>query len=156
MAYSVDQGALLDRIRTAIGASTTVGVTVYTWKHKLEGPALRWLKLVTDYPLITLEIGDTAVEPGAALDQVTVGVTVYAVIKPSTAPPARVYQVVRELGEQLLSDIMSAPARIANWRHPLTWGIDYDAMDAEDVYDQGFGVYKIDLACGCVVEDRNP
>ena len=156
MGYTVDQGALLDRIRTAIGASTTVGLTVYTWKHKLEGPALRWLKATTDYPLITLEIDDTAVEPGASLDQALMGVTVYAVIKPSTAPAARVYQVIRELGEQLLSDIMSAPTRIANWRQALSWGIDYETMDAEDVYDQGFGVYKIELGLGCVVEDRNP
>lgn len=156
MAYTVDQGALLDRIRTAIGVSTTVGLTVYTWQHKLEGPALRWLKEVTDYPLITLELGDTAIDPGASLDEAVVGVTIYAVIRPSTSPAARVYQVVRELGEQLLSDVMSAATRIANWRHPLTWGVDTDTMEAEDVYDQGLGVYKIELACGCVVEDRNP
>lgn len=157
MPYTVAIGTLLDQIRTAIGASTTVNGTTYTWARMVEGPALRWMDEAGDYPLICLDVGDTDVVDGADKDTHETPVTIHAVIKPSLDPAARVFTVVRELGEKLLNDVMSATARIGNERRLVSYGVDKDTMGDADAFNLGdFGVYRIVLGVQCWIEDRNP
>ena len=156
MPYVVNTGTLLDKVRTAIGASTTAGATVYTWKRMVEGPALRWMDAAIDYPLICLAPEETGVMDGAYRDEHETPIEIQAVIKPDLSPAARVYTVLRELGEQLINDIMSAADRIGNERRLISYGVDHDVMGAGDFFDRGFGVYRITLGVKCWVEDVNP
>ena len=156
MPYTVDIGTLLDNVRTAIGATTTVDGTDYTWKRMVEGPPLRWMGAVTDYPLICIDPEETEVMDGAMRDEHETPVAVYAVIQPNLAPAARVYTVLRELGEQLINDLMSAADRIGNERRLIRYGVDDEVMGEGDFFDRGFGVYRIVLGVKCWVEDVNP
>lgn len=151
--YTLSIGDILDDLRTAIGDDLAVGDLTYTWQHKFEGPALRWVPAVgaSDYPLISLEVAEAEVVAGARIDEHFLPVVVHALIKPDLNPAASVYQVTREMGEALIAQIMDAdrfaPREIAGY------GVDRESMAIDDLFDKGLGIYSILLRFSFAVED---
>ena len=156
MSYTVDTGKILDAIRDAAGASVVAGGVTYTWAHKLEGPAMRWLDLLADYPALTLEVvGTQVIGMGKRKEHIT-SVAVYAIVKLDLNPAALIYTQTRVMGEALLNALMSATTRIGNMRQLANYGVDTDIMGMEHYAEQGFGVYRIELEVLCFPEDSNP
>ena len=156
MSYNIDTGALLDAARTAAGASVTAGAFTYTWARKVEGPALRWLDVLTEYPALVMEVGEPqVVDQGRQKEHISL-LTVTAIIKLDLDPADLPYQQTREMGEALLNSLMSAAARIGNMRQLVSYGVDTETMGIEHYAEQGFGIYVIALEVSCFVEDDNP
>lgn len=156
MAYVIDTGALLDKVRTAAGASVTAGGITYTWARKVEGPALRWLDVLTEYPALILELGEPQVVDHGREKEHIATITVTAVVQLDLAPADLPYQQTREMGEALLNALMSAADRIGNLRQLVDYGVDTETMGIEHYADAGFGIYDIVLEVSCFVEDDNP
>jgi len=151
MAFPAQTEAALDALRTAIGAATTIGTApdheTFTWAWKLEGPPLRWLDSLSDYPVIILQPGDTEITGGPALAQCDLTVTLHIVIKASSAFTSvqsnKIYELTRMVGEQVVSDIMDAGKALnTEWvsdRYLLSFGMNYP--DTEEVFDDGLAIF---------------
>ena len=154
--YAVDTGTMLDKVRTAAGASVTAGAFTYTWARKVEGPALRWLDVLEEYPALILEVGEPQIVNQGTLKEHIATVTVTAVVQLDLDPADLPYQQTRTMGEALLSQLMSAADRIGNMRQLVSYGVDTETMGIEHYAENGFGIYDIVLEVTCFVEDANP
>ena len=160
MAWSFGTSEVLSKVRAAIGPSTTVGSTTFTWKTVAEGPLLRWLDdKTTDYPAIILDLGD-----GAAQDQkskirciqpLTVWVVVQSTAASATGISPKVYEMTRLLGEAVLASIMNTGPRLGsealNDRALVSWGVDKEATG--EFQDRGLCIYRGTFEIGYYVNE---
>ena len=152
MAWSFSTEAILDELRTAAGTTATDGTTTYTWVSKPEGPILRRLEETTNYPLLIFTPGVTEGTDGVTFTQLDLSVTVTAVIKTSRvrdtgAASAKMYELVRLVGEDMASNIMDTGHKlggvIVSNRRLANAGVDHELT--EDIQDMGLLAYSAEF-----------
>lgn len=147
MTFALSTGETLDAIRTAIGTSLTVGTHTLTWQKKVEGPPLRWLGELTDYPVIILQPDDTTGEDGASLVGLELQVNIYVAIQATNAGSSGIaagtYKTIRLVGEGVVGKLMDAGPRLGtDWlqRRYVDGGVDYNLTD--ELADHGLLIYR--------------
>jgi len=152
MAWSFSTEAILDELRAAAGASATDGITTHTWVGKPEGPVLTLLDETTDYPLLIFTPAVTEGTDGVTFTQLDLSVVVTAVIKASHiratgAASANPYQLVRLVGEDMVSNIMDTGHKlggvIVTNRRLVSAGVDHELI--EDMGDMGLLAYSAEF-----------
>lgn len=149
MGFELSTQAILDALRTTIGASVLFDGVLFTWEWKLEGPPLRWMAVAVESPMMMLEPGEVTFEPAGTGYMVSQDIYIHVVVPWDKSTFDKAYYLARGVGEKLLATIMSADKYWGlPWlmhRNPIVAGIDYEvnqiAQDHEVVvYTLGFNV----------------
>ncbi len=152
MAWSFSTEAILDELRTAAGANATDGTNTWPWVSKPEGPILRRLEETSDYPLLIFSPGATEGTNHVTRHQLDLPVTVTAVVKASRvtasgSPTAKMYEMARLVGENMVSTIMNTGHKLNGTLVSDRWlrsaGVDHETI--EDIYEDGLLAYSAEF-----------
>jgi len=150
--FETNTDEVLDAVRDAIGPTIVVGGKTITWQWMLEGPPLRWLSDVHDYPMVIIHPLVTAsMMGGGNMYRMGLPIRVYLVAEFSSVVSAtntQIYTALRRMGEAVLAQVMNVGSRLAtpdivSDRIVSAFGVDYDLTDA--LAESRLGVYFFDL-----------
>jgi len=157
--FALGTDAILDALRGAIGTSVTIGedpnVETYEFPWIIEGPPLRWLGKVDDYPAIVFQVKSTltsdTVEQARRMVQHQLPITVWVefhseLVYESVVTPY-VYGLCRKIGDAVVKKIMDAGAKMGlEWlakKQLVANGMNDDLMNTLE--EQNVAIYGIDL-----------